>query len=189
MAAVNVAPPEVALLTGEELAALGDVGPCELVEGRIVSMSPTGDEHGAIELNFGSLLQAFVAKGHLGRVRVGEVGIYTRRAPDTVRAADVLFISNERYAERDDSRAFLDVAPDLIVEILSPDDRWSELTQKLREYFAVGVRLVWVADPAARAVFAYRSLTDVREFTEEDDLPGGDVLPGFSAPVAALFAK
>ena len=75
------------------------------------------------------------------------------------------------------------------MEILSPDDRWSELTQKLREYFAIGVRLVWVADPAARTVFAYRSLTDVREFTEKDNLPGDDVLPGFSAPVASLFAE
>lgn len=65
-----------------------------------------------------------------------EVGIYTRRNPDTVRAADGAFISDERYAQPKQTHGFLDVAPDLIVEILSPDDRWSEIKQKLREYFS-----------------------------------------------------
>jgi Uma2 family endonuclease len=125
---------------------------------------------------------------NLGKVLAGEVGIYTRRNPDTVRGADVLFISNERYVQRK-SPGYLDVAPDLVVEILSPNDRWTETTQKLREYFAIGVRLVWVADPQARNVYAYRALTDVREFTENDDLPGDDVLPGFSVKVAQLFEE
>ena len=111
MAAVNVAPPEVVLLTGEELAALGDVGPCELVEGRIVSMSPTGDKHAGYESNFDVAIASYVTAHRLGKVRVGEVGIYTGRNPDTVRAADVAFISNNRYARRTESRAFLDVAP------------------------------------------------------------------------------
>ncbi len=125
----------------------------------------------------------------MGKVRVGEVGIYIRRNPDTVRAADVAYISNDRYAQRKKKRGYLDVAPDLVVEIMSPDDRWSEVTQKLREYFSIGVRLVWVADPAVRTVYAYRSLTDVREFTEADTLPGDDVLPGLSVPVASLFEE
>ena len=61
--------------------------------------------------------------------------------------------------------------------------------QKLREYFAIGVKLVWVADPQARRVYTYRSLTDVHEFTEQDDLPGENVLPGFSVSVAQLFEE
>ncbi len=184
--AVQLAAPEIKLITGDELAAMGDIGPCELVEGRIMPMSPTGDEHGSYEGNFYAVLRAFVQSHRLGKVRVGEVGVYTRRNPDTVRGADVLFISTERYA-RKQSRSFLDVAPDLIVEVLSPNDPWSEVTQKLREYFAIGVRLVWIADPDAQAVYAYRSLTDVREFTAHDDLPGDEVLPGFTVPVAQLF--
>jgi Uma2 family endonuclease len=173
-------------VTGEALAAMSGLGPCELVEGRIVPMTPTGDEHGSCEGNFYATLRAYAHAHQLGKVRVGEVGIYTRRNPDTVRAADVLFISNERYAQRT-SKGYLDVAPELIVEILSPSDSWSDVTQKLREYFAIGVRLVWVADPQARSVYAYRSLTDVREFTLNDDLPGDDVLPGFSVRVSDLF--
>jgi Uma2 family endonuclease len=184
--AVKLALPETRLITGDELAAMGDIGPCELMEGRIVPMTPTGEEHGGYEINFGVALQSFVQSTRLGKVRVGEVGIYTHRDPDTVRGADVLFISNERYA-RKQSPGFLDVAADLVVEVPSPNDTWTEVTQKLREYFVIGVRLVWVADPEAHCVYAYRSLTDVREFTENDDLPGDDVLPGFSVKVAELF--
>jgi Uma2 family endonuclease len=107
-----------------------------------------------------------------------------------VRAADVLFISNERDARWSNVRGFLDVAPDLIVEILSPPtDRSLDTMQKLREYFAIGVRLVWVADPEARIVYAYRSLTNVTEFRDTDQLTAEDVLPGFSVPVAELFAE
>jgi len=186
--AVEMAMVETKFITGEELAAMGDIGPCELVEGRIAHMSPTGEKHGCYEGNFYAALRSFVQVHHLGKVRVGEVGIYTRRHPDTARAADVLFISNERYA-RVRSSSYLDVAPELVVEILSPDDSWSEVTQKLREYFAIGVRLVWVADPRARSVYAYHSLTDVREFTENDDLTGDEVLPGFAVKVASLFEE
>lgn len=177
------------LVTGEEMLGMGDLGPCELVEGRIVSMSPTGFEHGDYEGNLYERLKAFVRQHKLGKVVVGEVGIYTQRNPGTVRAADVAFVSNDRYAQRKQKRGFLDVAPDLVVEIMSPDDRWSEVNQTLREYFAIGVRLVWVADPASRTVYAYCSTTDVREFIEADALPGDDVLPGFSTEVASLFEE
>lgn len=177
------------LVTGEELLAMGDIGPSELVAGRIVRMSPTGFDHGTYEGNFYEHLKSFLRGRTLGSVAVGEVGIYTHRNPDTARAADVIFISHDRLAQRKARRGFLDVAPELVVEVLSPDDAWSDVTQKLREYFAIGVQLVWVADPASRTVYAYRSLTDVREFGEADELTGDDVLPGFTVPVARLFEQ
>jgi Uma2 family endonuclease len=176
------------VVTGVELAALGDIGPCELVEGKVIPMSPTSSLHGKCEGNFYFALRSFVEVHGVGEVLVGEVGIYTGRNPDTVRAADVLFISSERYAKRTSS-GFLDVAPDLIVEVLSPNDRWSEVMQKLREYFEIGVRLVWVADPQSRVVYAYQALTDVREFGEDDELPGDEVLAGFSVSVKRLFEE
>ena len=61
--------------------------------------------------------------------------------------------------------------------------------QKLREYFVIGVKIVWVADPAARTASVYRSVTDVREFRETDRLQGDHVLPGFDVPVASLFEE
>ncbi|MBI3359656.1 MAG: Uma2 family endonuclease [Chloroflexi bacterium] len=188
--AVELAPPQTeVLVTGEELLVMGDIGSCELVEGRIVRMSPTGFEHGGYEVNFAELLKGFVKQRKLGKVVSGEVGVYTRRKPDTVRGVDVAFISHERLAQRKKKRGYLDVAPELIVEVLSPDDPWSEVTQKLREYFSIGVKLVWVADPASRTVYGYRSVTDVREFAEADTLTGDEVLPGFSVPVASLFEE
>src|SRR5581483_4734502 len=84
------------LITGEELFARGDIGRCELVEGKIVMKSPTGGPHGDIEVNIAAQLWIFVRPRKLGRVRGGEPGIYTHRNPDTVRASDVLFISKER---------------------------------------------------------------------------------------------
>lgn len=177
---------DIKLITGEELLAAGIMGRYELVKGRVIFMSPTGNEHGSYEGNFFYELRSFVEAHNLGKVQVGEVGVYTQRNPDTIRGADVLFISHERYAQQE-KVGFLTVAPDLIVEILSPGDRWSEVMTKLHEYFEIGVHLVWVADPQVRRVYAYRSITDVRVFTEADDLPGDDVLPGFSVKVARLF--
>ncbi len=174
------------LISGEELLAMGDIGRCELVEGKIIMLSPTGSRHGSVEGNFYDALRAFVRPRQLGFVKVGEVGIYTHRNPDTVRAADVLFISKERAAKLGSS-GYLDIAPDLVVEVMSPDDRWIDVTQKLREYFGAGVRLVWMAEPATRTVYAYRSLTDVREFGANETLSGDEVLPGFGVPVTELF--
>jgi len=179
---------EATEITGEELYAMGDIGPCELVEGRIVHMSPTGMPHGVYEVNFSFALRRFVEKHNLGVVSAGEVGVYTKRDPDTVRGADVVFISHERNQQRSPS-GYIDVAPDLVVEIMSPNDRWTDIVEKLREYFAIGVKLVWVANPESRSIFAYRSLTDVREFAAEDELTGGDVLPEFKVQVAGLFRE
>ena len=179
---------EVVKITGEELHAMGDIGPCELIDGRIIPMSPAGISHGIYEMNFALALRRFADEHDLGVVATGEVGIYTRRDPDSVRGADVVFISHERDQLRA-SAGFLDVAPELVVEIISPDDKWSDVIEKLREYFAVGVKLVWVADPELRSVLAYRSLTDVREFTADDDLVSDDVLPGFRVNVADLFRE
>lgn len=175
-----------ALLTGKELLEMGDIGPCELIEGRLVHMSPTKPEHGRIEIRFGRILDTFVSEHGLGEVQGGEVGIYTRRDPDTVRGADILFISRERLA-RATPGDFLDIAPELVVEILSPSDRWTEVKKKLREYFETGVAVVLVVDPEERSVSVYRSLTNIHELTADDVLTLEDVLPGFSVPVAHLF--
>jgi Uma2 family endonuclease len=176
------------LISGEELARMGDLGRCELIDGRIVRMSPANYRHGGIELRIAAALHSFVHPRGLGRVLTGDVGVYTRRDPDRVRGADVLFITHETLA-RHPGTAFLKVAPELIVEVLSPEDRAMDTTQKLREYFAIGVRLVWVVDPAARVVFTHRSVTDVRELKEGDPLTGGDLLPGFEVPVAEIFEE
>jgi Uma2 family endonuclease len=119
-------------------------------------------------------------------VLVGEVGLFVRRDPDTVRAADLLFISNERFSRQGPS-PYLDVPPELVVEILSPDDRWSDVMEKLGDYFDAGIDRVWVVDPRLRKVFAYTSLNEVETLGEKDVLVDEEILPGYSCRVAALF--
>lgn len=175
-------------ITGEELLAMGDIGPCELVDGRIVPMVPTGSEHGRIEFNLGRHLGNFVAERKLGWITGGEVGIYTRRRPDSVRGADLAFVSKARAGSKP-SKGFLTIAPELVVEIISPDDRWRNMQQKLTEYFAIGVERVWIVDPDRRLVQVYRSTTELTQLAETDTLVGEGVLDGFVLPITELFEE
>jgi len=179
---------EEKLITGEELYRLPERGRCELLNGRLQMMSPTGDRHGAVELNIGALLKAYADTRQNGKVRVGEVGIFIHRDPDTIRTADAFFISNERYNRRT-SQGFLDVAPELVLEVLSPEDRWTDIMRKLADYFEAGVRLVWVVDPAMESVFAYHSLSEAKIFAVGDTLIEEEILPGFSIPVGNFFKE
>lgn len=173
-------------LTGAQLLRMPWLNPCELVGGRIVRMTPTNPTHGRIEVNVAAALRAFVRTQNLGVVMAGEVGIFTTRDPDTVRAPDVLFLSHERDALRKRRDGFLEVAPDLVVEILSPTDRPEAVRRKLDEYFAAGVRMAWVIDPATRAVRVHRP-GGVRSVAAGGVVAGEDVLPGFELSVDEVF--
>ena len=151
-------------------------------------MSPTGAEHGWIEGEIAGRLRDFVKQKRLGWVLTGEVGIYTRRNPDRVRGADVLFLSRGRSPERP-SRRFLETAPELIVEVVSPDDRWPELRQKIEEYFAIGVERVWIVEPQERAVSVFRSTTESLRLMGADTLEGEGALAGFHVAIRELFAE
>src|SRR4051812_24599447 len=179
---------EDSLMTGEELLLRPDLNPCELVNGRVVPTMPTGDEHGDVESELGMRLRAYGKESKRGRAVGGEVGIYIRRNPDTVRAADLVFISRERDL-RPRSKGYFEIAPELVVEVLSPDDRMSRVKDKLRDYFSAGVQVVWVVDPALRGVLVHRSLTDFTVLDDRQILTDEELLPGFSVPVAELFPE
>ena len=175
------------LLTTDDLLQMSTMGRAELIRGELVKMTPSGGEHGISTVTIGSLLLNFVKPRNLGRVFGAETGIIISRDPDTVRAADVAYMSNERLAQVEDLTKFLDVAPDLVVEVVSPTDRWSEVEEKVAEYLGIGVRLVWVLNPRARSVHIYRPSGEVRRIGEGDTLDGEDVLPGFAVAVKELF--
>ncbi len=183
---VTTAPAEK-LITGDELWEMGDIGSSELIDGRIVLMSPTGGTHGKLESRLGYFLGRFLDDGGEGTVFTGEVGIYIRRNPDRIRAADVAFISKDRLPVV--PSRYLDVAPELIVEILSPGDRWQDVRQKLEDYFSIGVDQVWIVEPENRTVLAYTSPTTLEKFGPGDTVPGFGPLNGFTLSVAALFAN
>jgi Uma2 family endonuclease len=176
-------------MTAEELAGRPDLDPCELVHGKIVPLSPASPSHGMLELRLGAALLAWSERAEAGAravVMSGEVGLLVRRNPDTVRGADLALISRGRFARRGPF-AFLDIAPELVVEILSPGERRRQIEDKLEDYFSMGVDLVWTVDPERRTILAYRSLTDIERFTDGQTLAGPEILPGFGLPVSHLF--
>ena len=173
------------VFTGEELLRLGDLGPCELIDGRIVPLSPTGGEHGSIEGNLAYLLNTYVRPRSLGWVLAGEVGIYTRRDPDRVRAADVAFVSREQSSAI--PSGFLDLPPELVAEIVSPSDRWQDLREKIDEYFCIGVHSLWIVEPKTRAILVYSSPTTVAELGGSQSIAASASLAGLEIPVSEVF--
>ena len=178
--------PKEKLLTGAEALTLGITQPFELVKGKIIYMDYTGDEHGIIESEIARHLGNFVVTRHLGWVLTGEVGLYTQRAPDTVRGVDVIVISRQRLAAP--SGKALQVAPELVVEIVSPSDRWSELRNKIAEYFAIGVERVWIVEPEKKQLLVYRTPTEFTQLTQQESVRGEGILEGFTLPLHELFA-
>jgi Uma2 family endonuclease len=134
-----------------------------------------------------SALRDFVTSRKLGKVS-GESGMM-QLVPDLLRMPDVAFVSTARLP-KDRSAAAPVLAPDLAVEVLSESNTKREIERKRREYFAAGTRLAWIVDPVHRTVEVYTSPDKPDEMlTAEQTLTGGDVLPGFTLELRALFAE
>ena len=175
------------LVTGAELQAMGDIGPCELLDGEIVRLSPAGEVHGYLESRLTFFLYRFNQDAQTGWILGGEVGIYIRHNPDRIRGADLAFWSKERLPDGP-STGFSEVAPDLVVEILSPTDRWVDMRQKIDDYFSIGVDTLWIVDPEEETVFVYRSSSQRTALRSGNTLTGTGPLTGFTLPVSELFA-
>jgi Uma2 family endonuclease len=176
------------LMTAEELLRLPDDGlRYELVRGELIVMTPASPRHGRIAMQLGRLLANHVAEHQLGEVYAAESGFKLAQDPDTVRAPDLSFIVRERIPPQEEQDGFWALAPDLVAEIISPNDTAQDVQTKVVEWLAAGVRLVWVVYPDERMVTEYRSLTQVRVLTAGDSLDGGDVVPGFTCPLSDLF--
>ncbi|MCG6939685.1 MAG: Uma2 family endonuclease [Thiohalocapsa sp.] len=174
------------LLTAEDLWQHGPAVPGELVKGRFIEMPPTGHPHASVEGNVARELGNFVKQHALGKVMTGEVGIITQRHPDTVRGADVVYISNERLVQAQ-ADGYLDVPPELAIEVVSPNDRWTEIDEKVNEYLACGVQAVWIIDPRTRRVSSYRPPDEMHIYGPDDVIEEPELLPGFALSVRELF--
>ncbi len=168
----------------ERIAAV--LGPCELVQGEVVSMAPGGFGHSKVTLRFAFALESWNVRARRGHVLTNEAGIVV--SGDTVRGADVAFISFARLPEHAAHAGYLTTPPELVVEVLGQDESWSRIETKVAEYHALGVDLVWVADPHTRAVRAYPRGGAPGVLQIGDTLDAGELLPGFSCPVADVFA-
>jgi len=170
-------------ITDAELLGLPKDGKYELVDGEI-RVRPAGWKHEIVVMLLGARLTAFVEQQRLGQV-LGSNTLYALPGGNR-RGPDVSFVAAGRLLP--DSPPIPRLAPDLAVEILSPDDSPREVLDKVGEYLQSGVRLVWVIDPAGRKAVVHRSLTDVREITDKSDLEGEDVIPAY-APMPRSGAK
>ncbi len=176
------------LMTAEELSMLPkDEARGELIRGVFYPAMPTGGRHGKIEAQIAWLLLNVVRSVGQGTVMTGEPGIVLERGPDTVRAPDVAYFSAERLPLDADITRFLDVVPDLIVEVVSSDNRPAEIRAKADMWISFGARLVWLVWPDSESVEVYRPGESTVTLTVEDTLTGEDVLPEFSCAVREIF--
>ncbi len=176
-------------LTGDDLLRMGEDATTgyELIEGELVKMPPTNFDHGVYLATVGMELNLWNRTQKLGGVAGGEVGFYTRGNPYTVRAADLVYISHKRLKGLPSTEGYLDVAPDLVVEIISPGNTAEEIEVKTQEWFDFGVRMVWLVYPKTKRVHVYTTPDRSILLSADDLLEGGDVLPGFSVKVSTFF--
>ena len=159
----------------------------ELVNGRLIVREPTGYPHGRAAARMLIAIGQHVVATKSGEILTAETGFTLRRGPDTVRAPDVAYVSNAQIAGRT-LRGFAELAPELVVEVLSPDDRKGEVREKVLDWLAAGSRLVWVLDPERRTGRVHRAEGSESSLTEQDAFDGEDVLPGLRVSLAEVLA-
>lgn len=175
-------------VTADDLLRMDPDAPFELIEGVLHDVSPSEFRSSAIASGL------HVEVGHHCKVHglgyvTGEGGGYRlSRDPDTVVAPDIGFVARHRLPDGFDIEGFAPFAPDLAVEVLSPTDRRPDVLRKIELYLRAGVRLVWIVDPRLKTVAVHRADGSVSLLDFAGSLGGEDVLPGFSLPVAHIFA-
>ena len=174
------------LMTAEDLLKPGMPERADLVRGVLVIHEPPGFRHGEITVRLTIALGTYVDLRHLGRVVAGDAGFKVQSNPDTVRGADVAFVSWNRMPQKSPVD-FPPLGPDLVVEVLSPGDRSGETLAKIADWLSAGTRLVWVIDPERRLARIYRQDGSESILGAADGLDGEDVLPGFACKLGAIL--
>jgi Uma2 family endonuclease len=173
-------------MTADELLHLNLPGKrTELVRGVLVVREPGGFLHGAVAAKLAKLLSIHVDDSGLGIVLAAETGFKVASDPDTVRAPDVAFVSKDRLPDPPPA-GYAALAPDLVVEVLSPGDRPGEVLAKVGEWLEAGTPLVWVVDPQRRSARVYRADGSQSSLGPNDALDGERVVPNFSCRLDSL---
>lgn len=177
------------LMTADDLWELEDSGNCrrELIRGELREMAPPGEEHSRISTMLAARLWILLLETGTGSV-FGEASFVVARDPDIVLIPDVAFISAGQLPADRDQEKFIPMRPDLAIEVVSPSDRANDVTDKVLTYLDAGVLMVWVVYPSRRIVNVHRPDGTTRTLTKDDELDGGDLLPGFRLAVSELFA-
>src|SRR5256885_1530040 len=158
----------------------------ELVRGHLVVREPAGWRHGEVTMNLAARLARHVDLTGAGKIVAAETGFTLFRRPDTVRAPDIAFVTRERLPDSS-TPGFPELAPDLVVEVLSPDDRPGETLAKVGDWLEGAARLVWVIDPERRVARVYRQDGTETHLAESGMLAGEALLPGFSCSLPSIL--
>lgn len=174
--------------TPEDLLNLPDEGAgYELIDGNLVELNVS-----VLSSRVGGsvffLMYDFCKKTNAGLVFPSDMGLQCfSDAPGKVRKADASFVRRDRLAEISDDDGFLLIPPNLVVEVVAPDDLFYELDVKVQEFLKAGVELVWIINPMSRTALIHRANGTISVLTENDDLDGETVLPGFRCRLRELF--
>jgi Uma2 family endonuclease len=175
-------------LTAAEYARLPDAGvPTELVRGEVVELNQPTPRHGQVCSRADRWMGTFADEHGLGHVLCNDAGIITERDPDTVRGGDVWFVSFSKLPKGAIPEGYLDVTPDVVVEVRSENDRWSKILEKVAEYLNAGVAVVCVLDPQTETARLYFPDAPDVILSGDDVLTFPGQLPGFSVPVRRFF--
>lgn len=159
----------------------------ELVRGELIQLSPAGRQHGNIGFEFGRQFSNFVKAHRLGEVYLAETGFILSRGPDTVRAPDFAFIHKERLAEIEGVTGYIPIPPDLAVEVISANDRYTEVNQKIQDWLQFGVRAVVVINPRNQETTVHRSRATSLILNADATLELPEIVPGWSMVLRELF--
>lgn len=158
----------------------------EMVNGEVVAVNPSSGRSARIG---GRIYALFLRHGEelgFGLAYPAEAGFLLFEDRQTVRSPDAAFIVRDRLT--DEADGFVPIAPDLAVEVLSPSDCMADALAKVAMYLAAGVQSVWLVDPGTQTVTIFSPDAPPTRLSGNDILDAGDILPGFSVPVADIFA-
>jgi Uma2 family endonuclease len=170
----------------KELMEISGRGRYELVKGVLHEMSPSGKRHGLITSKLHYLLASYVYSKKLGQLTAAETGFKISTNPDTVKAPDIAFISNEKLKEDDNLDGYSMVMPELVVEVNSPYDVYNEIIDKVNDWLQAGVKEVWVVEPKSKTVVIH-NINKVRILKSYEELTSEAILPEFKCKVWEIF--
>jgi Uma2 family endonuclease len=176
------------LLTADDFRQLPEDGQLyELVRGNAIMMVRPGYRHGKVCNQAGRILGNYVEEHRLGTVLNNDSGVITERNPDTVRGPDIAYYSFARMPAESVPVGYPSAPPEIVVEVLSPHDRWSEVLSKAGEYLQAGVSVVCILDPEARTATVCRADGPPRVLAADQDLALPELHAEFRVPVARFF--
>jgi len=176
------------LMTIEDLELLPDDGQhYELIDGELITMPPTGEEHNDSSLSLLRQFLAYVDATGIGQLYIATQGFVLQRDPDTLLEPDIAIVVSERLRPVEERTGYVPGWPDFVVEIVSPSGRRGRIERKIRTYLDAGVRLLWLVDPPSRSVTIFRIDGSVEVLGQDDTIDGEDIIPGFQASIREIF--